>query len=61
MKDCKRIDINDYEFLLKKMLYSPVSGQELFPAFGVAMICQDSKTFRIRNYLGQLWKYFQSH
>ena len=33
---------------VKRMLYCPGSGQELFSAFGVTMECHDSSVFLIR-------------
>ena len=39
--------MNNYECLLKKMLYCPGNGQELLSALGVTLVCHASNVFLV--------------
>ena len=40
-------NLNNYECLLKRMLYSPGNGQELLSALGVTLVCHASNVFLV--------------
>ena len=39
--------VNNYECLLKRMLYCAGNGQELLSALGVTLVCHASTVFRV--------------
>ena len=39
--------MNNYECLLKRMLYWPGNGQELLSALGVTLVCHASNVFLV--------------
>ena len=39
--------VNNYDFLLKRMLYCAGNGQELLSALGVTLGCHASTVFRV--------------
>ena len=39
--------MNNYECLLKRMLYCPGIGQELLSALGVSLVCHASNVFLV--------------
>ena len=43
-------NVNNYECLLKRMLYCPGYGQELLSALGVSLVCHASNGSRIANH-----------
>ena len=40
-------NVNNYECLLKRMLYCAGNGQELLSALGVTLVCHASTVFRV--------------
>ena len=40
-------NVNNYECLLKRMLYCPSNGQELLSALGVTLVCHASNVFLV--------------
>ena len=40
-------NVNNYECLLKRMLYCAGNGQELLSALGVTLVCHASNVFRV--------------
>ena len=41
------LEMNNYECLLKRMLYCPGNGQELLSALGVPLVCHASNVFLV--------------
>ena len=40
-------NVNNYEYLLKRMLYYPGNGQKLLSALGVTLVCHASNVFLV--------------
>ena len=46
-RELRNKNVNDYECLLKRMLYCPGNGQELLSALGVTLVCHASNVFLV--------------